>query len=143
MLKYGLLLLHSSCHCLYLEGWDKAAGPYSNSFLLTYRSVFTYACKEELCGANRHQHLFFVININGCDSGCVESLFKGLLHAVLACLLTISLLQSDLKSWNGWFFQRQLQIKQLSPTYAPITQHNNLEKKKLSLLTQGKKYSWY
>lgn len=33
---------------------------------------------------------FFVISIKGCDSGHVESLFKELLHAILARLLTIS-----------------------------------------------------
>lgn len=94
---------------------------------------------KKTCGANRQQtFFFFVISIDSCDSRFVKSLFKGLLHAILAYLLTISLLHSNLKFWNGWFFQRRLQIKQLSPTYAPITQHNTLEKKKLSLLTQGK-----
>lgn len=79
------------------------------------------------------KYLFFVISINGYDSGCVESLFKRLLHAILARLFSISLLHSNLKFWNGWFFQPQLQIKQLSPTYAPITQQNTQQKKKLSL----------
>lgn len=52
-------------------------------------------------------------------------------------------LHSNLKFWNGWFFQCQLQSKQLSPPHAPITRYNTPEKKQLSLLAQGKKYSWH
>jgi len=40
---------------------------------------------------------FFVTSISSGDSGCMESLFKGLFHAAPACLLTIPLLMLSLK----------------------------------------------
>lgn len=100
-------------------------------YLLTYRNVFSYACEEELCGA----HLFFGISINSCGSECDHFSRHCCIQAWQVCLLFPCY---TLKLWNGWFFQYQLQIKQLSPTYVPITQHNTLWEKKLSLLMQGK-----
>lgn len=113
---YGFYL-----HVATASTYKGAAGPYSDYFLLSYRSVFTYACREQICGARRLQTFIFlslalrVVTLdmqNHFSVGCYMQSWH-------ICLLFQ--LHSNLKFWNGWSFQCQLQIKQLFPPHAPIT----------------------